>query len=148
MDLVLDSVIQIENIRQITSVAENPKGGSLWVLGFDAPTFNDDDTFNDNDPLFTTPMLAVVSSGATTATEITCNDLALPLSMAFNTATCAASSDAEPDGDTDLRDFATFQNCFRGGSANTNPCRVIDSDCDQDIDLLDQRSLAQRMTGP
>ena len=145
-DLVLDSVILIDNMRQITSVAENPKDGSLWVLGFDAPTFNDDDIFFDNDPLFTTPMLAVVSSGATTATEITCHDLALPLSMAFNT--CAASADYEPDGDIDLRDFAAFQNCFRGGSANTKACLVFDIDCDQDIDLLDQRALAQRMTGP
>ena len=44
-------------MRQITAVAENPDDGSLWVIGFDAPTFDDFDFFFDDDPLFTTPML-------------------------------------------------------------------------------------------
>ena len=78
------------------------------------------------------------------------HDLALPLSIASTATVCQASADVEPDGDVDLADFAVFQNCFAGDGVSLTPpsCAVFDSDCDEDVDLIDLRSVETRFRGP
>jgi len=50
----------------------------------------------------------------------------------------------------DLADFAGFQNCFSGDdvSVDVSECAVFDSDCDEDVDLLDLKSAETIFQGP
>jgi hypothetical protein len=150
--ITLDAVIDIQNMRYITGIMENSDDKSLRVLGFMAPTFGDFDTFGDADEIFATPALAVVPQGAdtVTATAITCHDLALPLSLASTATVCSASADVEPDGDVDLNDFAGFQNCFSGDGVSfpLPACDMFDTDCDEDVDLIDLKAVGKRLGGP
>lgn len=56
--------------------------------------------------------------------------------------------DADDDGDIDLTDAATFQNCF-GGSSNAAPaCTRVDREPNLLVDLADITAFIERMTGP
>ena len=147
--LTLKGVIEIQNMRYITSITENTDDDRVWVLGFTAPTFGDFDTFSDFDDIYTTPTLAIVSADAivATATDVICHDLALPLSLASMTAGCQATADVEPDGDVDLADFAAFQNCYAGSGVPIpqHSCAPFDIDCDEDVDMADYRAIAPRL---
>ncbi len=128
----------------------DPADGALWVAGFTAPTFGEYDTFEDDDEIFTTPILAEVSLGDTAveATPIACHDLALPISVVSTAAVCAASYDAGHDNDVDLKDAASFQRCFSGAGVASaiSGCEAFDGDCDHDVDLDDWPRLANDMT--
>ena len=73
----------------ITSMVENPETGVLYITGFTAPRFPEDEALDSrlisNQGIFTTPMLAVVwpNDSLVNANEITGSDLALPLSMVW-----------------------------------------------------------------
>ena len=62
----------------------------------------------------------------------------------------ATLTDFVLDGDVDLADFAGFQRCFSGADVSfTLPaCAVFDSDCDEDVDLIDLKSAETRFRGP
>jgi len=121
----------------ITSITENPVDRSLYVTGYTAPKYSDNDTFNNLDPIFTTPTLAVIphnSSGTITATEISGFDLALPLSVIWTGTTGEADwcygADLNFSGEVDFIDFSMFavywldSNCVPPdwcGGADLNP---------------------------
>ena len=59
------------------------------------------------------------------------------------------SGDADHDGDLDLHDFASFQNCFTGSSGPAEgDCVLFDFDLDERIGLADFDTLASELTGP
>ena len=60
------------------------------------------------------------------------------------------SGDADHDGDHDLLDFASFQNCFAGESAGplAGPCVLFDFDLDEDVDLADFGTFLACFNGP
>ncbi|MFH0980701.1 MAG: hypothetical protein V2A79_04080 [Planctomycetota bacterium] len=49
------------------------------------------------------------------------------------------SGDANQDGHVDLEDFARFQFCFLGLDGGTGPCKCLDIDHDNDVDLNDYK---------
>jgi 1,4-alpha-glucan branching enzyme len=54
------------------------------------------------------------------------------------------NGDFEPDGDTDLADFAVFQDCFDGGACGAD----ADLDLDGDVDLADYTVFTSNLNGP
>jgi len=72
-------------VSMITSMAENPVDGTLYVTGLTAPKFAAWDELPYLDKIFTTPMLAVVPPDTTSANayEMTGSDVALPLSLVW-----------------------------------------------------------------
>lgn len=61
----------------------------------------------------------------------------------------AASSDADRDGDVDLRDAGAFQNCFSGSGGEASiDCSLFDCDADQDVDHADYVFFVSNLTGP
>jgi hypothetical protein len=58
------------------------------------------------------------------------------------------SADLDADGDVDLVDFATFQNCFSGfGLSVSGGCGAADFDGDHDVDLSDFAAFSLEFTG-
>jgi hypothetical protein len=135
---------------QITSVVEDAQdAGRLYVLGFSAPKYDDDQTFADNSTMFTTPTLAALPPGATgpvAAARIPCQDVALPLSLVIGNVPGEAGPAADFDGDRDVdgNDVAIFESCASGpGVPRTAGCLGKDFDQDNDVDQADF-SLIQR----
>jgi hypothetical protein len=57
--------------------------------------------------------------------------------------------DADGDGVVDLEDFADLQVCFTGDDPGlADGCERFDSDCDDDVDLVDLSALLSATTGP
>ncbi len=149
----------------ITAIEQHPVDCRLYVTGFTAPKVDPELSYNASpssswgqlfDPgasIFTTPTLAIVPIGQSSATarRIACHELALPLSAVFSgSGECEVSGDFNTNGNVDLCDFAAFQGCFNGevGLAN-NMCRnTFDADCDGDVDLGDLKALEAMLTGP
>ncbi len=150
-DVTAGGTIDIENMRHVTSIAEHPRCGTLWILGFLAPTYGEYATFDEFDELFSWPTLAEVAVDTSTAVavDLTCNNLALPISAVFGVVD-EPSYDADEDTDVDLADFAALQVCFTGdsGTATSNCQAVFDSDCDDDVDLEDFEEFNERLQGP
>jgi len=99
----------------IISITENPVDSSLYVTGFTSPKYGDEDTFNNFDPIFTTPTLAVIpynSSSPITAAEITGSDMALPISVIWTGAAGEADwccgADLDFSNEVDFFDFSIF----------------------------------------
>lgn len=61
-----------------------------------------------------------------------------------------AAADFDFDGDTDLRDLASFLTCYTGTSGGTIGacCGVFDSGADQDVDDTDWVAFRAAMGGP
>jgi len=160
--LTLDRLIDIDcnaattnglglgHLATVTSINERPADGALFVTGFTAPRVDPDLSVNDplyqamfgrGAPIFTTPTLAFVPSGATTATanRLRCAHLALPVSATFHAGTLPG--DCDGDGDVDLADFANtgcFIDCLEGPNTPVDaPCTIFDLDHDGDVDLSD-----------
>lgn len=58
-------------------------------------------------------------------------------------------SDVDGDDDEDLRDFAELQRCFSGAGGGLEwNCIAVDSDDDEDVDLVDYDFFEPRLTGP
>ena len=150
----IEDVIEIDQLKQITSIAENPIDGSLWVLGFNFPErpFLDSDTFC-NSPgyppgcltsnIFTTPKFAVVSPDSATVmlSDITCHDLALPLSMVFSANVCPPSPPVVADV-SKLRHLGFDPSSASGSKA----IRVTMSDMPIPFDVVND--LAMWVTNP
>ncbi len=59
------------------------------------------------------------------------------------------NGDANADEHVDLRDAAFFQTCFSGTGMHVGgSCGNLDSDCDEDIDLVDYQAFHGELTGP
>jgi len=56
--------------------------------------------------------------------------------------------DHDADGDWDLADFASMQNCFGAFVTNGSPCAAFDFDANDDVDLADLPALVGRLSGP
>ncbi|UCG17579.1 MAG: hypothetical protein JSV19_06015 [Phycisphaerales bacterium] len=73
--------------------------------------------------------------------------------MAFEiTGTTRSAGDSDADGDVDLDDYVTFENCLStSGPANRPPAQdcatTFDADCDRDVDLHDFAAFQQAFTG-
>jgi len=59
-------------------------------------------------------------------------------------------SDLDADGDGDLMDYARFQACYTGsaGGPVAAECRIVDYDCDDDVDLDDYKVFEGGLVGP
>ncbi|UCF34132.1 MAG: hypothetical protein JSV78_02265 [Phycisphaerales bacterium] len=70
--------------------------------------------------------------------------------MIVNACTCPRDKgDVDVDGDIDLEDFETWQDCTTGPSAPCEPgCIVFDFESDGDVDLFDFTLFQQAFTGP
>ncbi len=87
--------ITIQNMRHVMSIVEDAEG-TVWVVGVMAPTFdpNGVDYPDPADGVFTQPTMASIPYGQTdpvVATDLACDDLALPLSAVFVTSSGAGS---------------------------------------------------------
>jgi hypothetical protein len=138
-------------VSVITSMAENPVDGELYVTGFTAPKFKEEAVFSSGAVgFFTTPILAVLPAGSTEpveATEITNCDLTLPLSIVSTVEKCGGA-DIYVDGIVDQKDFAILAWYWLESN-----CAVLD-DCegadlepeaqpDGDVDMADLGVLAE-----
>jgi hypothetical protein len=60
-----------------------------------------------------------------------------------------SAGNCDGDGDQDLVDFASFQRCFQGTSAEVaGVCACADLDGDGDVDVVDLASFDGNLTGP
>lgn len=59
-------------------------------------------------------------------------------------------ADTDDDGDVDLVDFGTFQNCFNGPNRTPRQadCDIVDFDLDGDVDLVDFGAFQTCFNGP
>jgi hypothetical protein len=168
--IALDGRVQISDLRQVTALVEKPGDDALYVTGFQAPTFDEDQTFENSDPIFTQPRWAVIpastewsltSPQTIAATAITGSDLALPLSATFVPGTSPA--DLDEDGDVDAGDFDRFRTCATRANVPYNPTALppgctltpdaqgkiaADFDADGDVDLSDFGRFQQCYSGP
>ena len=69
-------------VSAITSMTEGPNG-TLYAVGFTAPSFKAEQPWGWKDKYFTTSFLAVVESNLTAASARLITDVALPLSLAW-----------------------------------------------------------------
>jgi hypothetical protein len=151
----LDGMVQIADIRQITSITERPGDSAVYALGFQAPAFDENQTFSDGDPIFTSPRWASIpastswSTGALiTASAIGGSDLALTLSAIF----APTAADLNHDGHVDTEDIGLFRNCATRANVLYSPgalpsgCTLspdgqgkipADFDKDGDVDMFD-----------
>ncbi|MHC4109507.1 MAG: dockerin type I domain-containing protein [Planctomycetota bacterium] len=109
-------------VSVITSMAEDPESGTLYVTGFTAPKFKEDaewspvnaPDFFSNPEFFTTPMFAVVPPDVNTveAIEITNYDLSLPLVLPLSIVWTGLNNcsvvDVDNSGNVNFLDFATL----------------------------------------
>jgi|GEM_PF-3553566 len=100
----------VNNMRNVVELLQDPATGEVIVVGFTAPAFADNATFDDLEGLFTTPTLATLPSsfGAVTASTIDALDLVLPISAAFNETALCLKGDADGNGTVELADVADF----------------------------------------
>jgi hypothetical protein len=146
-------------VSVITSMAEDPGSGTLYVTGFTSPKFKEEVEWSYSDApeffitpeFFTTPVLAVVPPGSSMveASEITDCDpilpLVLPLSIVWSGEKCGGA-DLTVDGEVNFNDLAVvadywlkdtcaaFNNC---GGADLEPPNQPDGDVDmKDLAIL------------
>jgi hypothetical protein len=139
----------------ITSIVEHGAGGALYVVGFTMPRFpaeadpQSGPFQGSTAPMLTTPTMAVVASPATAggvyaASEIGCEDLALPIAAVIVPATAPQLGDLDADGDVDLADYAVLHNCITGPLGPP----IGDIDGDHHVTLADFASWAPCLRGP
>jgi hypothetical protein len=167
----LDGYVELSGIRDITSVVEDPRNGTLYVTGFFFNFAELPDEFATTTPIFTTPQWATVVPSAvnwSTSTPETriastigggTSSLALPISAVF-VAGASIPADLDGDQDVDADDFTAFSNCWTGPHVPYTPlpagCTLTpdgngkipaDFDRDGDVDQADF-GFFQRSIGP
>jgi len=157
--LILDETIDIQNptngdmgfghLATITSIQQAPGYGTLYVTGFTMPRFDPDKPYDDPefDPsagsIMATPTFAIIPPGSGSpivAAEITCHDLALPISTVFQASEQTFSrADFNEDGHVDQVDYDLFEACVRGPEIPQDipNCQDAKLDGDADVDQSD-----------
>ncbi|MHC4573806.1 MAG: hypothetical protein ACYS76_06695, partial [Planctomycetota bacterium] len=127
----------------ITSMAENPRDGTLYVTGFTAPKFAEAEALPSQiDGIFTTPILAVlpfdVNEPVEAAQIANCDPsfpLVLPLSIVRTGPVICSTADVTGDLIVDMDDFAILalhwldSNCIQAGwcdGADMNRSNAVD----------------------
>jgi hypothetical protein len=146
--LAHDATINIPGMRFITSIDTNPADGQLWAVGFSAQTCSTEEcrttnpncpfgcTYDEGDPIFTTPMMALITNPDTASTvdqvfEVTNTDLALPLGLAFPSAVPQCGTGDYDGGGTGYSDVALFVSAL----LNPTPETICPGDTNADGDL-------------
>jgi hypothetical protein len=144
--------VELGFIRAITAMTENPDDGTLYVTGFTAPKFPEEELPSEvEDFVFTTPMLGVLppdTNETVEAVEITnCvpgQPLALPLSIVW-AAPPFGGADLSGDRSVNLDDFVIFaQHWLEAGCAVLDDCSGADMDKSDAVGWEDLAVLAQR----
>ncbi len=141
-------------VSMITSMTESPVDGTLYVTGFTAPKFPNDATmsswpYNQAGGIFTTPMLAEVTLGAsgTIGAVNISGDLVLPSSLVWTGPLTpeeekCGGADIYADGIVNLKDFAVLAkywletNCGGFGDCEGADLEPLDLP-DGDVDIAD-----------
>jgi len=168
--LTLNRVIDIDNngaigpdygwghMATVTAIAERLGTCELYVTGLTAPRVDPylsttdplyGQLFGTGSPIFTTPTLAIIPAGQTTAiaSELDCHDLILPISAVFNVA-AGVPGDCDGDGDVDLDDHADFVDCILGPAADLgSDCDCFDLEPNGHVDLGDYATFQVNFTG-
>ncbi len=144
-------VIEIGNMRFVTSIAEDTNG-TEYVVGYTAPVQDPFSIFFfESDSLFTTPTLATLppTGTTTTATTITGADAALPLSAVFsssNTSSCLPG-DIDNSGAVNNDDIASFVDVLLNGTVDPDQACRADVNQDGTSDGRDVGMLVDLITG-
>ncbi len=119
---------------QVTAVQENPADGTVYVVGYTAPRFSDEESLHEGvNTIFTLPTLAAIPPGTEwspapagnlAAVPITGSDLALPISAVVVPPESAGPADLNIDGRIDAADLAIFAACATGPGIPYNPAAL------------------------
>jgi len=129
----------------ITSMAENPVNGTLYVSGFTAPRFATWDYMPQVSEIFTTPILAEVPLGASRkgANKVTGFGPALPLSIVWAGSKCMVA-DLTGDGDVDMCDVGSFAGHWLDSPCGPDDwCGRADLDRSTTVNFADLGRIAQ-----
>ncbi|MBP7934137.1 MAG: hypothetical protein KA354_05755 [Phycisphaerae bacterium] len=136
-------------VAAITSIAEDPTDGKLWIAGYSSAAFAAnhsaaDPVFGATAPLFTYAGIAAASpedftaSGSVSARTVSCNayNLALPISAVV---VRSLATDFDADWDVDGDDLSHLQSCASGPAVpfSAGDCAHADLDGDGDVDQSD-----------
>ena len=127
-------------VSGITSMAESPADGTLYVTGYTAPKFAEERWLPYYEiESFTTPVLAVVPTdvGNINVNRATGCDLGLPFSIVWTGDKCGGT-DLSGDGEVDMEDFAIIANYWLVADCGSlGSCAGADFDGDGTVDLAD-----------
>lgn len=129
-------------VSGITSMTEDLGDGTLYVTGFTAPKFTEDESlpFSSHDAeFFTTPMLAALApegSEPVEAVNITGCDLALPLSLVWTGDKCVGA-DINGNGVVNFPDFAILASQWLQAPVTPSADIAPEPDGDNIVDFLD-----------
>ncbi len=146
-----DGTFDINGMRHVVSILEEPSSGDVFGVGFIAPVFSDVDTFDDSDAIFTTPVLAPLAAipGPVTATPIAAGSLTLPISAVFSEIAICPKGDLNDDGSITLADIAPFVAVVLDPTtADELQACTADINDDGQIDGLDLQGLVTRVAIP
>jgi len=151
--------ITVRKMQRITSIAEDPVTGTLWVTGLSFNAFPDGyeiEQYYQNASPFYDPNLAKVPLGQNDVNAVStliAGDLAMPLSICWTGARLppelCGGADLNKNGTVNMLDFALFAGYWRHTdcTSQNNYCDGADLEPqvfpDGDVDLMDLAVLAE-----
>jgi hypothetical protein len=146
-NLSLERTITINGIQHVTGITEEPKTGTLWVLGFNMDEIPDWPL--PGDPTFYDPYLAKIPYDSSTVDAVSIlndsHDLAMPLSILWTKGEECGGADINGDGEVTFADFAELGSAWLTeiGDANWNGICNIGTPPDGYIDAKELATLTE-----